>query len=540
MLYIYVCLPKTASSLRQQMLLPAVLPAIFLGTPAEGPLLPAADPARDSRPCTRAECSAHKCESTNRFVCTAGKAEGRCSSRLWSTSACSEYCDSATCISSKAEQLRSDSSMKEERRERAPCPDSSVGPVELKENLCKHESPCKTGHYQCVNGTVSGLDKGSCDVHPWRKVALEDCNKWCLNEKTSVSPGTNLPRTLVLSVASDGSRELVARNIRSQPELDFGIVLHSGEAAAWHLLYRVANITGNRFFVRQGRMPAGVDPSNHGFIPKLWFQSQVTDWVKRYDYVWMVDEDMSFAANFDYNEFWRRHQHDFPDGPPIVAQPTIRQNGQFYALLNNANTYPCEVRAAVNTYIEQQVPLFDAKFWAWLVPRLDALKRKQVELENDWVTDHVWCLAAADYNSSRTGCAVITTPIDTLDSDTSGWRKNENSFDSFLAAGLALADWACSEAQNETTKDRLDMQWAKYANDDRQNWPPKATMLIPPMPKGSSEGSLPWPFWNEAEKDNLWWNETNCSVAKAARARSLYASGRRQVRLEELAPAAAA
>ena len=187
-----------------------------------------------------------------------------------------------------------------------------------------------------------------------------------------VPPASKVPPTLVVSVASNASIKLWARNIRAQPALDFGIVLHHGQRAPWSPLYGVANHTGNRFLLREGRVPAGVDPLDHGFIPKLWFQSQVTDWIEAYDYVWMVDEDMSFHADFvrrsqpltpshlrpltalrpvgqSYPEFWRRHQEDFPQGPPLVAQPTIRQNTQFWALLTNTEVFSPHPTASGST-----------------------------------------------------------------------------------------------------------------------------------------------------------------------------------------------
>ena len=140
------------------------------------------------------------------------------------------------------------------------------------------------------------------------------------------------------------------------------------------------------------------------------------------------------------------------------------------------------------TFVEQQVPIFDAKFWLWLVPRLASLKIKQVELANDWIADHVWCRAAEAYNRSRTACAVINTPITTVDSDTSGWHSDWEAFDKFVEAGISLGDWACKVAKHEAEqKDPpLGSEWATYAVSDQQYWPPKATMLIPPLPPGVS------------------------------------------------------
>ena len=425
----------------------------------------------------------------------------------------------------------------EDEPHREPCPDPFLhGAVDTRDNFCSHGSVCPYREYECVVGRSTG----SCDKYPWNTVDVADCHKWCINgaEDTHglssglLSPASQaqVPPTLVLSVASDKAIWLVANNVRAQPALDFGVVLHHGQVAPWAPLYDVANQTGNRFYVAEGKMPAGVDRYDHGFIPKLWFQTQVTDWLEPYDYVWLVDEHMSFHFAFSYPEFWRRHQEEFPQGPPLVAQPTIRQNTQFWPLLTNAEVYPCETRAAVTTYVEQQVPIFDAKFWLWLVPRMDSLKLRQVELANDWVTDHVWCRAAEVYNKSRTACAVITTPINTADTDTSGWQSDQESFEKFLAAGLSLGDWACKVAKHEAEKNdsTLGNEWATYAVSDQPLWPPKATLLIPPLPPDSPEGGLPFPFWNDASKNATWWNSgQGCSVAMAARAMAHALRGRR-------------
>ena len=414
---------------------------------------------------------------------------------------------------------------------RKACPELFHGAVDTSENFCSHKSRCPKRDYECV----VGRSKGACDEYPWKTVDVTHCHKWCINRDDDdglVPPASRarVPPTLVLSVASDKAITLVANNIRAQPALDFGVVLHHGQVAPWKPLYSVAKKTGNRFYVAEGMMPTGVDPHDHGFIPKLWFQAQATDWLKPYDYVWMVDEDMSFHFSFSYPEFWRRHQEEFPQGPPLVAQPTIRQNTQFWPLLTNAEVYPCETRAAVTTYVEQQVPIFDAKFWLWLVPRMDSLKLRQVKLANDWVTDHVWCRAAEAYDKSRTACAVITTPINTADTDTSGWQSDQESFEKFLAAGLSLGDWACKVAKHQAEKDdsTLGNEWATYAVSDQPLWPPKATLLIPPLPPDSPEGGLPFPFWNDASKNATWWNSgQGCSVAMAARAMAHALRGRR-------------
>ena len=411
----------------------------------------------------------------------------------------------------------------------APGPDdpivSNVGGSGLAVQVCPSggKTACARGLFMCT----SGLAAGQCDLEPWAAHSLADCSSYCrmkIDSWTPVRPA-NTSRaslsTLVVAVAGDGSQEFVAKNVRAQPSLDFGVVLYSGSYDDWRAVRGVAKATGNRFWLKKGEVPAGVNPSNHGFIPKLWFQSQASEWVRSggYEYVWMVDEDIAFHANFDYPEFWSRHQHEYPDGPPLLSQPTIRQNTQSDRFIFNANTYPCETRVAVTTQVEQQTPLFDAKFWLWLEPRLTTLKNKQVELGSDWITDQSWCNAAARYDPTRTACGVITTPIDHADKRTIGWDKGRDTIKTFYRQGRKAAEWVCSMVMRRDRADAVDLathaaqallppdasgdgaaegeEWLTWFRDYK--FPPKATLLVPPLPSGTEEGGLPYPFFNEKE-----------------------------------------
>ena len=167
---------------------------------------------------------------------------------------------------------------------------------------------CPRGLFMCTSGSAAG----QCDAEPWATHALADCSSYCrakIHSWTPVPPATNTSRaglsTLVVAVAGDGSQEFVAKNVRAQPSLDFGVVLYSGSYSDWKAVMDVAKATGNRFWLKEGEVPAGGEKlanhvvANHGFIPKLWFQSQASEWVRRgeYEYVWMVDEDIAFLTH---------------------------------------------------------------------------------------------------------------------------------------------------------------------------------------------------------------------------------------------------
>jgi len=273
----------------------------------------------------------------------------------------------------------------------------------------------------------------------------------------SVAVGTlapalaRIPKTLVLVAASSNLtvRKRLVQNMMAQPHLDWGVVLYDGHISEWSDVVKLFEQRGRKLLLRQGSMPDNQTIDNHTFIPKLWVQQQVVDWLPGYAYVWLSDEDINFRY-FNYAEFWRVHSTSFPDGPPLVAQPTIEPSTQYASLLNNHEQWPKTTVGAVTTYVEQQTPILDAQFWKWLVttPQMEALRHKQVELGVDWVTDHVWCPAAyewiANRSVSRTACGMITVPIDHDDTDTCGWKNNRTKLVDFATRGKNLEAWACS------------------------------------------------------------------------------------------------
>ena len=243
-------------------------------------------------------------------------------------------------------------------------------------------------------------------------------------------------RTLVVAVVSDALdvRSRILNNLWAQPDLDFGVVLYKGSVDAWAPEAAKASIARRTLRVRQGAVPPGVDQHDHGFIPKLWLWAQASDWVVQYDYVWFVDEDMSFV-DFNYAEFWELHQSVFPTGPPLIAQPTIRESTQWLKIFNH-DSWLTDIRAATSTSLEQQAPLFDARVWLWFVPQTAELRNKQVELANDWVTDLAWCAKAKEYNNSRTACAILNVPLSHLNTNSIGYNETAIKHAQFVRRGM--------------------------------------------------------------------------------------------------------
>jgi hypothetical protein len=159
------------------------------------------------------------------------------------------------------------------------------------------------------------------------------CTIWLF----AISTLASSPRSLVVSVAhSDSSvQERVKKNVVSQPTLDFGVVLYRGEASDWNSTARALKDQGRHLRVLQGRLPDGVKPQHRGFIPKFWFQTQVSEWLDGYDYVWMVDEDMNFEGLM-YPSFGRCTKTPSLAGlQPSHNRPSrVRPNGGGHSIIS--------------------------------------------------------------------------------------------------------------------------------------------------------------------------------------------------------------
>ena len=128
-----------------------------------------------------------------------------------------------------------------------------------------------------------------------------------------------------------------------------------------------------------------------------------------------------------------------------MTQPVIAENTQHTRFRANANQsagtdtamLPCAV-------LEQQAPLYDARFFEWLAPRLGPLVEKQLTEKNSWGLDKVRCGAAFHYANAvldqprRVSCAIITVPVSHKNTQTI--RKHR----AFRIAGYAINDWIMS------------------------------------------------------------------------------------------------
>ena len=287
-----------------------------------------------------------------------------------------------------------------------------------------------------------------------------------------------VPKTLVLTVATDEQtvRRRVVANAMSQPALDFGVVLYKGDAANWtKAKARVLYSTNRTLRVRQGERPAGA--GNYSFVPKFHFHAQVPEWIAEYEYVWLIDDDISLV-DFNATAFFRRHQRMYPTGPPLVAQPTISAEWPQDMPLVNEGDWPEGAHVAVTNMVEQQAPIMDTRFWRWLQNQSTSLRAEQVRMHTDYGYDTSWCAAAAFYATTepprlplaeatgqRTACGIINVPVFHEDTRSIGWESDGGKF---IERGFEVMRWICEK----------DGSMARFFN-RKGYWPARATQILP-------------------------------------------------------------
>ena len=91
--------------------------------------------------------------------------------------------------------------------------------------------------------------------------------------------------------------------------------------------------------------------------------------------MWFVDDDMDFV-DFNYAEVWALHQHALPSGPPLIAQPTVRNGSSTWIPIFDYSQWPNNswTKAVASNYVEQQTSVFDAGFWLWFVKQTEELQ----------------------------------------------------------------------------------------------------------------------------------------------------------------------
>ena len=264
------------------------------------------------------------------------------------------------------------------------------------------------------------------------------------------------PTRILVAVVSDSSTTTRTRTLTSmqyveqtyashQARLDWTITAYDDNTSAWQDVASVAKLmlrTVSLVSVINVTYASNLDPEQRR--DRAVHRKRAVDaaWRLRgrdaWDAVWLADADMAFVG-FDLAAFLLRRACALRGGPPLVMQPVIRQNTQCWP--HNFATYakhPNRTHSAAAelwssmlmlraAWVESQIPLIDANFLAWfyaspLVVKLLALQAEKYHVS--WGTDAIWCGAAKDYatqhNLTREPCAIVTVPIDHVNTKSIG------------------------------------------------------------------------------------------------------------------------
>jgi hypothetical protein len=159
-------------------------------------------------------------------------------------------------------------------------------------------------------------------------------------------------------------------------------------------------------------------------IPKSVLYQELLPVLPFYNNTFILDEDISLGS-FDIAGFMLTRRCAFwPDEPPLVVQPLIKQDTQYfpYVHLSAWMRYSKlhkgqQPLAATVGLVEQQVPFFHTPFLEWYIRSvLGVVTHIALELGVDQSLDKTWCRAAHMYRKvvlndssslKNSGCAVV-------------------------------------------------------------------------------------------------------------------------------------
>lgn len=252
-------------------------------------------------------------------------------------------------------------------------------------------------------------------------LAVNEPLKECKPAQQENDDATVDPPRLLIGMVSGSSPQTMARVVSSMRYM----AEEEGFFPAWMIaLYKGSMLDWGRVFAKAQKLKVRVkvydarDGRHCPFCPKLQFQLEFARRAAKFDFVWLADEDMSFA-NFSMRTFWEFHGK----WRPLIAQPTIRQHTQYDFFHNIHDEWvPCAdwLKSVRTTFVEQQTTVFESRFFGWLAPRLAELAHAQQKMGSDWGADLVWCGAAKIYSDlyhlSNPPCAIVLVPQDHLNS----------------------------------------------------------------------------------------------------------------------------
>jgi GR25 family glycosyltransferase involved in LPS biosynthesis len=268
---------------------------------------------------------------------------------------------------------------------------------------------------------------------------------------------TPKPALVVVVIASDHIDILQKNIVALGDRVDWMICAHAVVGADTLEQLRASSTDANSQFGISIKVLRPL--SDTVFVPKQVFWSRAFGmekaFVQEHENLWLVDSDINFEG-FDLDEYMLRQTDAYMLQAPLISQPIIKQNTQYFLYWNNHNLWQYkhpDVAVAHSALVEFQAAMVNTKFFVWLLATLQALVNMQQQLRSDWIFDDVWCGGAALYleqveqqtlKPGASPCAIITLPIS--HEDDHSIVKDEK----FDEQNRQLKDWALGDENDAT------------------------------------------------------------------------------------------
>lgn len=164
-------------------------------------------------------------------------------------------------------------------------------------------------------------------------------------------------------------------------------------------------------------------------IPKSFLLMQIIPYAKKYNYVWLLDSDITFEE-FEIEKYFST-MRNLPQSP-LLLQPVVGTNDRPHTRLNSKyyDNKQSPSHIAPSNIIEIMLPMIDSGFLIWFAEFfMRPMMGIAYAVSGDFGSDLIWCRASAlyleigldvkDYRTrANAACIVIThTPIQHLDWD---------------------------------------------------------------------------------------------------------------------------
>eukprot|EP00953_Heterococcus_sp_UTEX-ZZ885_P026417 14265-Heterococcus_DN1.PRE.1 len=210
---------------------------------------------------------------------------------------------------------------------------------------------------------------------------LHNSTKFADGVRSSLTcPTVPLPKVLCATIMGHDSRILqnIKDNVLSpMVTCDWAFISYTDKSAKLDELHQQAETLGKKIVLRR-------DGQKRPRTPKVLFWPMFQPYLADYDYVWLLDEDLSFNG-FDYNGFMSVLMLAFSNGPPLIAQPVLYKPGENDTLYYNEQLHSkhcsrklkdpwfwidgnrTQTAAALVAFVELQGPILDAAFFDWFL-----------------------------------------------------------------------------------------------------------------------------------------------------------------------------